>query len=358
MASSRVSGARVDHLLQGAREPAFWLNAELRLVWVNKAWEELTGHAASSVVGLLCQPHGPTRPGDPVGLGGSLYPPPESLGGRPASARTLIMHPSGERLWRRIEFLPFHGPRGELAGLLGLVRGLDESASCPDSESQRLRAELLEVRDRLQARQGLDNLIGRGPAHRRLLDQIAAAAASSVPVLVVGEAGTGRRLVARTIHQMGTRRQSPLVPIDCAALPPDVLERQLFGPGPAPAEPGSPAVLPRLMLPDGSTLLVGEILDIPRDLQARLAATLDGPVRLIATSTTDPDLALQTDRLRRDLYYALTTLIIRLAPLRERLDELPLLAQHLLERANLRGGRVRGGFSGGGPGPARLRLAR
>jgi transcriptional regulator with AAA-type ATPase domain len=342
MPSPRVSGARFDQLLQQAREPAFWLTAELKLVWVNRAWEELTGHPLNSVAGLVCRAHGPTRAGDLPGLGGSFYPPAEALAGCPAAAKTLIVHASGERRWRRVEYWPFHTEAGDKFALLGLVRPLDDPPLAPDSGAQRLRAELLEVRDRLLGRYGLDNLIGRGPAHRRLLDQVAAAAASTVPVLIVGEPGTGKRLVARTIHQLGSRNPAPIVPLDCAALPPDVLERTLFGPV---GGDGEPSVLPRLALTDGSTLLIGDILDVPRDLQSRLANALDTRTRLIATTTTDPDVALASERLRCDLYYTLTTLVIRLSPLRDRLDELPLLAQHILERANLRGGRQRSGFS-------------
>jgi DNA-binding NtrC family response regulator len=346
MPSSRVSGARVDHVLQQAREPAFWLNGELKLTWVNRAWEALTGHEAAAAVGLICQPHGPTHAGDLAGLGGSLYPPDESLAGRPAATRTLIIRPGGERIWRRIEFWPFHNERGELVALLGLIRGIDDPAITPDSEAQRLRAELMDVRDRLQERHTHDSLIGCGPAHRRLLDQVSAAAASSVPVLIVGEPGTGKRLVARTIHQLGPRRQAPIVPLDCVALPADLLERELFGPVTSLSHPAEAPVLPRLALPEGSTLLIGDILELPRDLQGRLVAALDSPVRILATTTGDPDAAVRAERLRPDLYFALTTLVIRPGPLRERLEELPLLAQHLLERTNIRGGPQRSGFSG------------
>ena len=90
--------------------------------------------------------------------------------------------------------------------------------------------------------------------------------------------------------------------------------------------------------------MLGDVVDLPRDLQGRLASALHGPFRLIALSTQDPEAALRAERLRPDFYYGLTTLVIRLRALRERLDELPLLAQHLLEKANLRGGRQRHGF--------------
>lgn len=335
MASPRNSGARLDSLWQHAREPAFWLNPDLRLVWVNRSWEHLTGYRAEEVAGLVCRAHGPTRAGDLPGLAGSFYPPPEVLAGTPTAAPTLIIHSSGERRWRRIEFRPFHDEKGGLLGVLGLIGSADAPAVGCESEALHLRTELLIVRERLQQRHAFDSLIGEGPAHRRLLDQIAAAASSAVPVLIVGEPGTGKRTVARTIHHQSARRQAPLLPIDCAAIPPEVLERELFG-GEASG---------RLTLAEGSSLLIGDILDLPRDFQSRLVEALDPRVRLLGATAGDPETALHEGRLRADLYYALTTLVIRLRPLRDRLHDLPLLAQHLLERANSRGGRQRSGFT-------------
>jgi PAS domain S-box-containing protein len=339
MASSRVSGEKLEKLWQQAREPLFWLNANRKLVWVNRAWEELTGYPAESVLGLVCNAHGPTRAGDLAGLGGSFYPPAEAIEGRAAGQQTLIIHASGERKWRRVEFWPLRNKEGALLGLFGLVGPADAAPHAPDAETQRLRTELLEVRDRLKGRYGFDSLVGRGPAHCRLLEQVGAAATTSVPVLIVGEPGTGKRLVARVIHQQGPRRNAPILSFDSATLPAEVLERELFGTA------GEQGTAPRLSLPEGSTLLIGDILDLPRDLQERLAAIPNERIRLIATTAGDPDEALRTELLRPDLYYALTTLVIRLLALRERQDDLPILAQHLLERVNRHGERQRRGFS-------------
>jgi DNA-binding NtrC family response regulator len=339
MASPRVSGARLESLWLQAREPVFWLSAERKFLAVNRAWEELTGHSGAAVRGLVCRPHGPTRAGDLAGIGGSFYPPPEALAGQPVAASTLIVSADGERHWRRLCFWPFHDPDGQLSGLLGIVTPAETPPIVPDAESQWLRSQLLEVRVRLHDRYRFDTLIGQGPAHRRLLDQVSAAAATTVPVLIVGESGTGKRSVARAIHQQGHARGTPILPIDCAALPPEVLERELFGAG---AEGGSRS---RLNLPDGATLLIGDILELPRDLQSRLASSLDQRVRLIAYTSLEPDAALKAEKLRGDLYYTLTTMLVRLLPLRARLDELSLLAQHFLERANLRGARPHSGFT-------------
>ncbi|WP_422930648.1 sigma 54-interacting transcriptional regulator [Singulisphaera sp. PoT] len=338
MASPRLSGARLDGFWQQVSEPSFWLSPEFRLIWVNKAWEELTGYSFEAVAGLACHAHGPNRGGDIEGLGGSFYPPQEVRTGRSSSVRTLIVHNSGERRWRRIDFWPFHDDAGELLGILGLVSLHDAQGHLPEPPSHRLRADLLEVRDKALGRFGFDTLIGKGPSHRRLLEQVLIAATTSSPVLILGESGTGKRMIARTIHQQGDRRQAPILPFDCAALPAEVLERGLFD------EEGSG----RAQINEGGTLLIGDILELPRDLQRRLAESIESGelrLRLLATTIGDPDVALQEERLCAELYYSLTTMVIRLKPLRERLEELPVLAQHLLERANGREKLQRSGFS-------------
>src|SRR5579883_20559 len=351
MRTPRTAAFAPNPLWQRAREPIFWLDPALKLVWVNRAWEELTGYSAEAVVGLTCQAHAPSRAGDLTDLAASFHPPPETMAGQPAGGLTLIFHADGERLWRRVEFWPFRDQQDALIGLLGTVRPADDAPSVPDSADGQLHSELLAIRRRLQQRYGLDNLIGFGPAHRRLVEQVRLAAGSTVPVLIVGEPGTGRRQVARTIHQLGSGWQRPLVAFDCAALPAEILERELFGatdpdaPAIGPSSAQGAARKPRLSLGDGSTLLIDEILSLPRDLQARLTAALDARVRLLATTTAEPDQALEAEQLRPELYYALTTLVLRLQPLRHRRDQLPALAQHLLERVNQRGGAQRSGFS-------------
>jgi PAS domain S-box-containing protein len=338
MPTPRVSGVRLDAFVQQAREPVFLLGPDRRILLVNKAWEALTGRRSDEVAGLPCLPQGPTEPGDLDDLGTSLCPPPEAMAGEPSGSKALVALADGESRWVRLEFWPFHDADGRLTGLIGLVRPGDSQPVAADSEGHRLRVELLELRERLRARHGFDELIGRGAEHRRLLDQVAAASGTEVTILIVGEPGTGKAQLARTIHHRGARRLAPLLAFDCKALPPDVLERQLFG------LPNDPADRP-LAGTLGTTILVGDVLDLPRDLQARLASRLDGRVRLLATTSGDVDAALKAEKLRPDLYYALTTLILRLRPLRDRLDDLPVLAQHFLDRANRRDGLLRGGFT-------------
>lgn len=331
MATPRAAGARrLLTILQNATQPVFVLDAGLRIVYVNTAWEALTGHTAETVSGLECRPPDCDPHGSPETLVGSLRPPSEVQNGEPASATVLVVRPTGEHLWRRVDYWPLQDEHSALAGVIAIVSGQESAHLLPTAPSSSLRTELLVLREKLRSRQAPVDLVGQVASHRRLLDQVATAAATSFPVLIVGEAGSGKRHVSRAIHGRSARSHGPFVIVDAAALSPEDLERELF--------PRDPVDLPAGLGSSGSTLALGDLNDIPRDIQARLAADLQGErppqARSIVLTAGDPDAALRDGRLRPDLYYAVTGLVIRLAPLRERLDDIPLLSQHFLERAN------------------------
>lgn len=353
MSSPRLPRFRPDHVWRSAREPLIWLDAELRVVWVNPAWEELTGRPAESIVGVVCAASVVSDAEGADDLAASFAPPPEVLGGAAASISTLIVRPDGERLLRGLSFWPFVGRGGSLLGMLGRVRDADESVEENESRGNRLRVRLLELRHGLFRRYGVDSLIGQGPAHRCLLEQAKLAASSRVPLSIIGEPGTGKRHLARVIHQMGSGANSAFSLFDCRAIPPESLERALFvSDENEDAAIGAPSLdRPKLAAPGGSTLALDGFLDLPRDLQVRLAAALeseaddDRRTRVVAVSTEDLEAAVRAERLHPGLHHALSVFTIRLSPLRSRRGDIPLLAQYFLDRANGRGGRQRFGFT-------------
>jgi len=149
MAPPRVSAFKPDQLWQKAREPMFWLDQALRVTWVNRAWEGLTGHRAESLLGQTCAAYGPTEAGEPADVAASFVPPPEAVAGQPSGSLTVILHASGERLWRRVEFWPLRDHSGALIGMLGQVREASTPPSVPDSQAHQLRVRLMELRERL-----------------------------------------------------------------------------------------------------------------------------------------------------------------------------------------------------------------
>jgi PAS domain S-box-containing protein len=229
MTPSRVLGVRrLNHLFGRASSPVFVLDAGLRLVYANPALEALTGQANAALIGLECRPSGLPLGDDPASLAGSLSPPPEVAGGHPCSAETLIIRAGGERSWMRAEFWPLHDESGQALGTFAMLRNRESPVHAPSSVERRLRMELRELRDRLLERHGIGALIGQGLGHRRVLDQIQAASASRVPLMIVGEPGTGKRTLAEMIHHRSGHSDSRPRHLDCAALPPEVLQRALF----------------------------------------------------------------------------------------------------------------------------------
>ncbi len=345
MARSRGKNGKIEQSWRHAREPVFWLDGDLVLVAANAAWEQLTGQSIAQAVGLECKPHGPTADGGVEGLAGSLFPPEEARRGLSARTRTLIRRPDGSQVACVIDFTPLRTSSGPRLVLMGVIRAEPEvtTPSISDDGPESLRTALLTVRERLWARYGHDALIGRGARHERLLAQVRTAAQSSSPTLVVGEPGSGRRTVARAIHALSKPPAAPFLVFDPAAIPAESLAHTLFE---------SSEASDSLRVPDDATLVLGDLPAWPRDLQARLARRLASDstgverpgIRVVALAGADVEAAVRDDRLSNDLYYTISALVIPLAPLRDRRDEIPLLAQHFLERVNLHGDRQRIGF--------------
>jgi DNA-binding NtrC family response regulator len=214
-------------------------------------------------------------------------------------------------------------------------------------EDQRLREENRRLRDEVGRQYAVSTLLGRSPAMQPVFDQIGAVAGSDSTVLLLGESGTGKELAARAIHWNGPRRTGPFVAVNCAAIPDALLESELFG-----HEKGAftGAVRRRRGLfaeAGGGTLFLDEIADMSLALQAKLLRALQDKairpvggtaevrldVRVISATNRDLPRCVREGSFREDLYYRLAVIPIRLPSLRERPEDIPLLAQHFLERA-------------------------
>jgi transcriptional regulator with PAS, ATPase and Fis domain len=198
----------------------------------------------------------------------------------------------------------------------------------------------------LRSRLGLDHIIGESPPFVALLKQIASVAKHDVCVLILGETGTGKEVFARAIHYCSERSSKPFIPVNCGAIPVDLLENEFFG-----HESGAftSANCPRrgiIKEADGGTLFLDEVDCLPPFAQVKLlrflqdgqfrplgsASTCMADVRVVAASNANFKEILESGRLRKDLYYRLNVLSMQLPPLREREGDIVLLARHFLAK--------------------------
>src|SRR5262245_41606590 len=198
-------------------------------------------------------------------------------------------------------------------------------------------------------------LIGQGPALEAVARQIDLVAPTDAAVLLLGESGTGKELVAREVHRRSRRAARPLVKVNCAAVPRELYESEFFGHARGAFTGALRDRAGRFELADGGTLFLDEVGEIPLELQAKLLRVLQEgelervgeertrkvDVRLIAASNRDLRAEAEAGRFRQDLYYRLSMFPVELPPLRRRVEDVPLLAEHFLAQSARRLGRPR-----------------
>jgi DNA-binding NtrC family response regulator len=207
-----------------------------------------------------------------------------------------------------------------------------------------LTRENVHLKDKISRLQKSARIIGQGTVMRRVMELVEQVAPSEANVLILGESGTGKELVARALHEASVRKDGPLVKVNCAALPEELLESELFGyhkgafTGAVKDKPG------RFQLAEKGTLFLDEIGELPLHLQAKILRALQErvveplgsvreekiDVRLLAATNKDLGQEVKAGKFRQDLYFRLNVLEIRIPPLRERLEDLPLLVNHFI----------------------------
>ncbi len=205
----------------------------------------------------------------------------------------------------------------QLAAMLGRVR-----------ERLALRRKVRALTAAITARDALATLVAGGPAMTAVMDAARRASACDLAVLITGEAGSGKDILARAIQGMSPQSSAPLVSVDCSTAESSELDRDLFGS----QEPGEP-VGGAVHAARGGTLLVEEVTALPLALQARLVRALEstvGELRVLATASETVDAMRKDGRFRSDLYFSLRTIEIRVPPLRERREDIPRLVEHFL----------------------------
>lgn len=204
-------------------------------------------------------------------------------------------------------------------------------------------------------------MIGNSPKIEEVREIVRTAAASPSTVLITGESGTGKELVARALHLGSPRREQPFIRVNCAAIPATLVESELFGHERGAFTGAVSSRAGRFELAHGGTLFLDEVSEIPLEIQVKLlraiqesefervggVKTLQVDVRIIAASNRNLEQDIKEKRFREDLYYRLNVVPVTLPSLRERIEDLPRLISHFVERCNERLGKQVRGFSGG-----------
>jgi transcriptional regulator with GAF, ATPase, and Fis domain len=216
-------------------------------------------------------------------------------------------------------------------------------------EIQSLQEQLKQENDylRSEVREGVGGLLGKSPALMTILSQIELVAPTDASVLILGESGTGKELVARALHERSGRARRPLVKVNCASIPRDLFESEFFGHAKGSFTGAVRDRVGRFQVADGGTLFLDEVAEIPLELQSKLLRVLQEgqferlgedrtrqvDVRVIAATNRNLEQEVEGGAFRRDLYFRLSVFPLKVPPLRDRLEDVPLLAGSFLEQA-------------------------
>ncbi|HEY5871295.1 MAG TPA: sigma 54-interacting transcriptional regulator, partial [Candidatus Tectomicrobia bacterium] len=342
---------QLSRLIASAMDAIVELDGELRIIHMNRAAEEVFGCNATEVTGKA--------------LG--LFLTNESRGRLLYLTRELERRPEGKQsLWfsdgfeaRRVDGVGFPAEatvsRFEMDGrpfYTLILRNINARLEAED----RIRALMLETSDlraEIDTLQGFDGMVGRSEALHRVLADVEQVAKSNTTVLITGETGTGKELIARAIHQRSLRAGKSLVKVNCAAIPATLQESELFGHEPGAFTGATRRRDGRFKLADGGTIFLDEVGELPLDLQAKLlrvlqegefepvgsSKTLHVDMRVIAATNRNLEQMVKDGTFRHDLLYRLNVFPVHVPPLRERCDDIVLLAEAFARTLARRSGR-------------------
>ncbi|HMH49718.1 MAG TPA: sigma-54 dependent transcriptional regulator [Candidatus Acidoferrum sp.] len=217
-------------------------------------------------------------------------------------------------------------------------------------EHRKLLAENTDLKRRLGEQAADSEILSSAPSMQRVMETVARVADADASVLIMGESGTGKELIANALHDKSPRRDGPWIKINCAALPKDLIESELFGHTRGSFTGATTEKAGLLEEAHRGSLLLDEITEMPVDLQAKLLRVLEERVvrrlggtksvpvdfRLVSSTNRHPDVAVKEGRLRQDLYFRINTVTIQIPPLRDRREDIPILVKAFLERYRAR----------------------
>lgn len=350
-----------NRLILGAvGEGIYGLDAKGQTTFINPAAERILGWSAADMVGHDAHQlfHHSHRDGSCFAVQECPIHASFSDGQVHRVDNEVFWHKNGEAIAVEYTSTPIF-EMGRLVGAVVLFRDirerqraeqrLREALNEVEQLKQRLEVENQYLQEEIKAERNHHEIVGESPAVLHLIRQIELVAPTDANVLINGESGTGKELIARAIHASSRRSDRPLIRVNCAAIPRDLFESEFFGHVKGAFTGAVNARMGRFELADGGTLFLDEVGEIPLELQSKLLRVLQDQqfervgdnvtrvvdVRVIAATNRDLRAMIAEGRFREDLYFRLNVFPVRSVPLRERIDDIPLLAGHFLRRASL-----------------------
>jgi len=344
------------------------LDREGRITSMNPFAEQISGYSAAEMVGRAYLEFVPEEERHEVRSAVDLG----LLGDPQQENERLLITRQGEKRIVRWRSVVLRGADGEVEGLLSVGADVTERRESEEDLRRtsadlertvgelellknRLEEENVYLREEIRTEHGFENIVGGSDALLYVLHKVRQVAPSDTSVLVLGETGVGKELIARTIHSESPRSNGPFVVVNCAALPPNLIESELFGHEKGAFTGAERQRRGRFELADGGTLFLDEIGELPLEMQPELLRVLqDGQmervggsetiavnVRVIAATNRDLNTDMEAGRFREDLFYRIAVYPITVPPLRDRRDDIPVLVQHFVQHfARRRGTRI------------------
>jgi PAS domain S-box-containing protein len=333
-----------------------WENLDGSYNYVSPSFERITGYRVQQLIdrpGMLNEiilPDHLTQWQEHLQLAHTRHEPDE--------IQFRIRAKNGQIRWIEHNCQPVYGDKGEYLGIRASNRDISDRKEAEimlrsayteiEQLKNRLEAESAYLQDEIKLEHNFENIIGNSDALKYVLYRVAEAAPTDTQVLILGETGTGKELIARAIHNLSSRSKRALVKVNCAALPASVIESELFGHEKGAFTGADVRRVGRFQLADGATLFLDEISEIPLELQPKLlqvlqdgefeplgsSKTLRVDVRIIAASNRDLEDEVNHGRFRRDLFYRINVFPFTVPPLRHRKEDIPLLVKWFVDRFN------------------------
>ena len=342
--------ARYRDLFENAPNAYLIVGTDGRIQAANRRVTELFGYSLEELVGV---PIHSFLPDTPAGRSRSLEVSRKHLAGESVAGWEMEMRrKDGRPLWIKMWMESRRGPEGAIQPARSFFFDITDRILA-EQERARLQEQNRYLQEEIKAVHDFEQIVGSSAALKEVLALVARVAPTDATVLITGETGTGKELIARAIHSASKRKDKPLIKVNCAALPSGLVESELFGHEKGAFSGAIAKRLGRFELADGGTLFLDEVGELPAEAQAKLlrvlqerefdrvggAAPVRVDVRVIAATNRDLLKEIQEKTFREDLFYRLNVFPVRLPPLRERCDDIPLLVHFLVKKFALRIGK-------------------